>query len=264
MTTSTTDKRTKTGHGPGTEINRQSDEPAYIQICNLLKNQIATGVYLPGSRLPSESELRRTHQVSPMTVRRSIKMLLDQGFVTTIQGSGTFVSAPDLSRATFGLDSFSHLFKDRHKTRAKLLEVRTLKADPSTAARLEVMDGERIILLRRLLLKDGDPIIFHREYLIYDPLRPIIETEMEVTALHGLFEGNGRAYLKKGDLTLEAMILNQEEAALLNTMPLQPAFRIEHLFYDFDDKPISWGQFICRGDQLQFKTSVGAGSGNTN
>lgn len=240
-------------------VDRQSSKPAYIQIYNLLKNQIARGVYLPGSRLPSESELRRIHKVSPMTVRRSIKMLLDQGIVKTIQGSGTFVSAPNLGRATFGLDNFFNLFKDKKRTRVKLLEVRTLKADPGTAARLKVREGERILLLKRLLLKNGDPIIFHREYLIYDPLRPIIETEMEVTALYGLFEGNGQTFLKRGDLTIEAMVLNQEEARLLNTMPLQPAFRLEHLFYDFDEKPISWGQFICRGNELHFKTTLGVG-----
>lgn len=240
-------------------VDRLSRKPAYVQICNLLKDQIAQGVYLPGSRIPSESELRRLHQVSPMTVRRSIKMLLDQGIVKTIRGSGTFVSPPDLERVSFGLDTFFKIFKDKKGTRVKLLEVRTLKADPDKAARLQVKEGERIILLRRLLLKNGDPIIFHREYLIYDPKRPIIETEMEVTSLYGLFEGNSQAFLKRGDLTIEAMVLNQEEANLLNTLPLQPAFRLEHLFYDFDEKPISWGQFICRGDQLHFKTSVGVG-----
>lgn len=250
---------------PGIElddvVDRESNEPAYIQICNLLREQIAKGVYLPGSRLPSESELRRLHQVSPMTVRRSIKMLLDQGVVKTIQGSGTFVKAPDLGRVTFGLNEFANIFKDKKRTKIKLLEVRTLKADADTAAKLQIKEGERAILLKRILFRNGDPIIFHREVLIYDPLRPIIETELEVTTLYGLFEGNGQAFLKRGDLTIEAMVLNQEEAELLNTMPLQPAFRLEHLFYDFDEKPISSGQFICRGDQLHFKTSVGFGAG---
>jgi GntR family transcriptional regulator len=80
---------------------------------------------------------------------------------------------------------------------------------------------------------------------------------LEITTLHGLFEGSGQTFLKRGELTLEATVLNQEQAALLNAMPLQPAFRIEHLFYDFDEKPLSWGQFVCRADVLRFKTTVG-------
>ncbi len=245
--------------GPKTDkiVDRDLDEPAYIQIFNLLKQQIATGVYLPGSRLPSESELRRVHQVSPMTIRRSVKMLLDQGIVKTVKGSGTFVNKPNLSRVTFSLEGFSDLFRDKQTTRVKLLDVRTIMAGPDEAIRLQVAQGTRIILLKRLLVKNLDPIIFHKEYLIYDPHRPIIETELEVTELYGLFEGNGLSFFKRGDLSIETMALNQEEASLLNTLPLTPAFRIEHLFYDFEENPISWGQFICRGDQLLFKTSVG-------
>ena len=242
---------------PGIVIDKNSHEPAYIQICNILKKQIASGVYLPGSRLPSESTLCRQNQVSPMTVRRSIKLLIDQGIVTTTQGSGTFVRQPDIERTTFNLEGFYRLFKDRKKTNVKLLEVRTLKADDMVAGNLMVNTGDRVILLRRILLHDGDPIIYHREYLIYDPKRPIVESEFEVTSLHGLFEGNGMTSLKRGTLSIEAMVLNQEEASLLSTMPLQPAFRLEHLFYDFDDKPFSWGQFICRGDQLRFEATVG-------
>jgi len=238
-------------------VDRDSHEPAYIQICNLLKEEIAKGVYLPGSRLPSESALRDRHKVSPMTVRRSIKMLIDQGVVTTIQGSGTFVKAPDLGGANFSMKEFYSIFQDHEKTKIRLLEAKTLKADRETASRLCIEEGKRIILLKRLVLKEGDPIILHKEFLIYDPARPIIETELEVTTLYGLFERTGQTAVKRGDLWLEAMVLSPEEARLLNTMPLKPAFRIEHLFYDFDETPMIWGQFICRGDQLRFKAVVG-------
>ncbi|WP_300458161.1 GntR family transcriptional regulator [Desulfobacula sp.] len=257
MTTHASHLRTDISGNTEDVVNRRSHEPAYEQICNLLREKISKGIYLPGSRLPSESELRRIHKVSPMTVRRAIQLLLDQGIVTTVQGSGTFVKAPDLGGATFSLNEFYDIFKDQDRAKVKLLEARTLKADADTAARLQLSEGQRVLLLRRLLLKDGDPVIFHKEYLIYDPFRPVIETELEVTTLYGLFERNGQTCLKRGNLTLEAMVLNPEEAGLLNTMPLQPAFRIEHLFYDFDETPISWGQFICRGDKLRFKTMVG-------
>lgn len=240
-------------------VDRRSSEPAYLQICNILKSQIASGAYLPGSRLPSESELCQRHQVSPMTVRRSIKALIDQGIVTTIQGSGTFVKAPDLGRATFSLEDFHDIFKDHGRTKIRLLEACTQKADDEAAGRLQIAVGERIILLRRLLLRDGDPIVYHRELLVYDPMRPIIEAEMEITTLYGLFVGSNLTFLRRGELSIEAAILNQKEANLLNAMPLQSAFRLEHLFFDFDEKPISWGQFICRGDTLRFKTTVGVG-----
>jgi len=240
-----------------TNIDRQAFEPAYLQLVNILKELIAKGVYLPGDRLPSESELCKRYQVSPMTVRRSIKILLDQGIVSTIQGSGTYVRGPDLSGATFNLEEFHNIFKDKERIKVKILEVLIVKADESTANRLAISVGERTILIRRVLIRDGDPILYHKEQLIYDPVRPIVEAELEVTSLHGLFVGTGETKLKSGKLVIEATVLTKEEADVLNTIQMQPAFRIEHTFFDFEDKPVSWGRFICRGDRLRFATTVG-------
>jgi DNA-binding GntR family transcriptional regulator len=238
-------------------IDRQSFEPAYVQLVNILKEQIARGVYLPGDRLPSESELCKRYQVSPMTVRRSINVLLDQGVVSTIQGSGTYVKAPDLGRVTFSLGDFHNIFKDKERTKVRILEVLIIKADETTANRLAMPVGERTILIRRVLFRDGDPFLYHKEQLIYDPFRPIVEAELEVTSLHGLFVGTGETKFKRGDLVIEAAVLTKEEADLLNTIQMQPAFRIEHIFFDFEDRPVSWGRFICRGDRLRFSTAVG-------
>ena len=91
----------------------------------------------------------------------------------------------------------------------------------------------------------------------YDPTRPIIEAEMEVTALRGLFSGGGGSDLKRGDLTIDATVLTEEEAALLHSEVGAPALRLEHIFYDFDDRPVSWGWFICSGDRLRFTATIG-------
>jgi GntR family transcriptional regulator len=238
-------------------IDRQAFEPAYFQLVSILKEQMSKGIYLPGDRLPSESELCKRYQVSPMTVRRSIKVLLDQGVVSTIQGSGTYVKPPDLGGVTFSMEEFHNIFKDKERTKVKILEVLIIKTDETAANRLAINVGERTILIRRLLIRDGDPILYHKEQLIYDPLRPIVEAELEVTSLHGLFVGNGETKLKSGKLTIEAAVLTKEEADVLNTLQMQPAFRIEHIFYDFEDRPISWGRFVCRGDRLRFTTTVG-------
>ena len=45
----------------------------------------------PDDQLPSESQLCDRYGVSPMTVRRAINLLVDQGVVTTERGRGIFV-----------------------------------------------------------------------------------------------------------------------------------------------------------------------------
>ncbi|MBW2063760.1 MAG: GntR family transcriptional regulator [Deltaproteobacteria bacterium] len=241
------------------DIDRTSYEPAYVQLINILKGQIAAGTYLPGSRLPSESQLCKRYKVSPMTVRRSIKVLLDQGVVTTIQGSGTFVRAPDMGEARFSLEEFHSLFKDKVNTKVKILEAMVTRADHRIGGKLGLPPGERVILIRRLLLRKTKPFIYHREYLVYDPSRPIVEAELEVTSLHGLFQGHGETGLKRGEFAIKAAVLSKEEADILESTESQPAFHLEHIFYDFDERPFSWGRFVCPGDRFLFKTNVGIG-----
>ena len=62
------------------DIDRNSFEPAYLQLANIFKKQIALGLHRPGSKLPSEAEIRRRYKISPMTVRRAVGLLLDQGW----------------------------------------------------------------------------------------------------------------------------------------------------------------------------------------
>ena len=99
--------------------------------------------------------------------------------------------------------------------------------------------------------------MYHREYLVYDPSRPIVESELEVTSLKGLFEGTNNSFIKRSMLSIEATVLKGEEAHLLKAPVATAAFNIEHLFYDFEDQPVSWGWFICPGDNLRFTTIVG-------
>lgn len=251
-------KKEKTTATPSADgIDRDSYEPAYAQLVGLLRRQIASGEFRPGAQLPSEAQLCRQYEISPMTVRRAINVLLDQGVVVTTQGKGTFVKPLALGASTFGLQELVRFFREDGKPTVRLLQASILAADERTARKLGLSPGERVVFLRRLLLKGGHPALYHREYLVYDPTRPTVEAEMEATSLRGLFEGTGLSGFKGGQLTIEATTLSEEESSLLGGATGQPAFRLAHTFYDFDDRPASWGWFICRGDQLQFRATLG-------
>lgn len=239
-------------------IDRDSYEPAYAQLVKFLRAQIAAGEFRSNDQLPSEAQLCQRYQVSPMTVRRAINVLLDQGLVSTVQGRGTFVRPMELGEVTFSLDELQSLVRDRVNTKVKILEARIVSCDERTARKLSLGVGSRAIFIRRLLLSAGEPVLYHQEYLVYDPTRPVVEAEMEATSLQGLLAGTGASDLKGGLLTIEATVLNDEEAKMLQGSAGAPAFRLAHNFYDFEDRPVSWGWFICRGDRLRFQATVGS------
>lgn len=235
-------------------IDRDSYEPAYAQLARILSMQIAEGIYRPGDQLPSEAQLVAQFGVSPMTVRRAINLLLSRGIVSTAQGKGTFVRGLAITEATFRLKEVGE--EDAERT-VRLLQATILPADERVARKLDVQPGTRVVYLRRLVSRAEGPTMYHREYLIYDPHRPIVEAELQITSLEGLFKGNGGQGLRRGDLSIEAVTLTQEEADLLGVPVGSPAFCLEHIFYDFSNRPIAWGWFICRADRFRLITRIG-------
>ncbi len=240
-----------------TIIDRQSYEPAYAQLIKILKQQIASGKFLKGSKLPSESRICKVYQVSPMTVRRAINALSDQGVITTIQGKGTFVKNIELGASSFDLKELQKMFQDRNRTKIKILESRIVSADNITSEKLNIQKDDRLIYLRRLILRDHMPFLYHQEFLIYNSCSPIVESQMDVTSLDGLINGSGDANFKKGELSIVPVFLCEEEIILLQTDKKTLAFRIENIFYDFDDNPVSYGWFICPTNRLQLTAKVG-------
>ncbi len=239
---------------PDQRIDRDASRPVYAQLADILRQQIGSGVFRPGDQLPSEGMLVRTYQVSPMTVRRAINLLVDQDVVSTAQGRGTFVKAVQLGTATFDLQE---MFGNMSSTTVKLVEARFERAGDRTARKLQIDIGDYAIYIRRLLLVGDEPAFYHRGYLIYDPARPIVESELEVTVLQGLFDGTSSPLIKWGELFMEATLLTEEEATILQ-IPLPAAgLLLEHTFFDFDDKPVSWGWFVCPAARLRLRTTVG-------
>ena len=163
----------------------------------------------------------------------------------------------ELSTATFGLEALQQFFSEEASTVVTLLEVQIVAADERVAHKLNLNIGDNTIYIRRLLTANDEPILYHRAYLVYDPTRPIVEAEMDVTSLHGLFTNLDSTLLRRGELFIQATLMRDDEAKILQTTLPAAAFNFEHLFYDFDNKPISWGWFICRNDRIRFATTIG-------
>lgn len=67
------------------------NEPQYIKIYKHLKNKIITGGITEGETLETEMQLTQQFSVSRVTIRKSMKLLVDKGFVERKQGRGTVI-----------------------------------------------------------------------------------------------------------------------------------------------------------------------------
>ncbi len=74
-------------------------EHKYRELLDKLRNDIKNAVYAEGQKLPSENELADDTGYSRQTVRRAIGLLEEEGFLSRIRGSGTYVRSAVPHRA---------------------------------------------------------------------------------------------------------------------------------------------------------------------
>lgn len=76
-------------------LNHSSMVPIYEQLMEQIKSAIITQKLREGEALPSVRALAGELRISALTVKKAYDKLEEEGFVTTIHGKGTYVTASD-------------------------------------------------------------------------------------------------------------------------------------------------------------------------
>lgn len=236
------------------QLEKNGSVSLHIQIRNLIANEIRSGRYEAGDRLPSERELTGHFEVSRMTVRLALADLARSGLIYTAPGKGTFVAQPPLSRGTvFGLSrEVDPYFAD---ATYKLLEREVTQATEEDAAELRLEPGSRILVIRRLRLRSGSPIAIEDAHLPMDLCSTILNTDIEHASLHGVLRSIGlgptraRYYLRAG-------IASRQESETLDIATGAPMLRTYWTSFLADGTPIEYVRTALSGGSYEFEFSL--------
>ena len=127
-----------------------------------LARRIEVGEWRPSQRLPSEPELAASLGVSRPTLREALRSLAEDGFVTRVQGSGTFVThRPRLRNnldVNFGVSELIRTMDMEPGSREVRVSQGAASADD--ARRLHLSPGDRVVSVERVRTADGRPVVF--------------------------------------------------------------------------------------------------------
>ncbi len=80
-----------------------SSVPLYVQLAELLNEQLETRDYSPGDWFSSEGELEREYSVSKAVVRPAIRILESDGKLVRVKGKGIYVAPAKVSLRPVGI-----------------------------------------------------------------------------------------------------------------------------------------------------------------
>ena len=73
-------------------LDLNSDKSIYIQIAEIIENDILLGNLKEGDQAPSTNQFAKVYQINPATARKGLNLLVDEEILYKKRGLGMFVS----------------------------------------------------------------------------------------------------------------------------------------------------------------------------
>ena len=214
------------------------------QVEDLFRGRIREGIYAPGSRMPSESELSEELGVSRATVRTVLAKLAVNGLILRKQGDGTYVNArvEKLSAHLGNVWDFICLIESNGFTPSiQYISKEIRPATEQEAELLSVEPGERLLSLRRLFFANDKPVILTHNFFPLSLLRvPFddIDGSLHIRDILQEYFGQDIAFVITD---IHATLAGEEVSTLLKTSPDKVMLALDVSFYSKDNNLLSLG-----------------------
>lgn len=236
-------------------INRRSPLPLYIQLKDILLQELDEGLYPPGSIFPPEMMLVDQYGLSRATVRQAIKDLEHEGYISRIQGKGTIVirEKSSLKRGLSQLTSFTEDMKAHgYETETKILTYEVTAAPYRIAELLQIPEQKPVIHINRLRVVNKIPVAINTSYVNLPDGASMTREDLERTvSLYTLFEMK-RIPLIESDKTIEAISATEEQAKLLGIPQGNPLLKVEGVVFTLNRQPLEHHVVISRSDMYKY------------
>ncbi|MDP5252884.1 MULTISPECIES: GntR family transcriptional regulator [unclassified Vibrio] len=181
--------------------------PMYRQIADAIRERISDGIYEVGTALPTEAQLREDFACSRVTVRQALKLLIENGELESVQGSGTYVKEQKVNYDIYQQSSFAekwaHLNADIH---SDVLTFEVVKATLSLAELLNVQENEVLYHVIRVRYLDKKPITVEETWL---------PTSLFPDLTYQVMQGSKYHYIEK----TKGLTIDRSEQEIIPVLP---------------------------------------------
>ncbi|HLR02022.1 MAG TPA: GntR family transcriptional regulator [Virgibacillus sp.] len=164
--------------------------PLYIQVYEILKERIISGIYPKNTLIPSEQELKDEFNVSIITIRRAVEELARQGSVEKRSGIGTTVlDNYAVSKLSKGQRFSEYLIDEGYELEKKQATLSVI--DIPEDSKLRKHFGKKCYCIQRLYTLNNEPYIHFKHHVslsldIPDNPEKLLESLYEILYSQGI------------------------------------------------------------------------------
>ncbi|MBU2583359.1 MAG: GntR family transcriptional regulator [Alphaproteobacteria bacterium] len=212
--------------------------PIYLQVRDMIRQQIEGSAWSPGTPLPSELDMARSFSVSVGTMRKALSMLVDEGLLRRQRGRGTFVEAPceKLRRLPVGEVVAESGPRQRLRVEDCFSAVATLAERKS----LRLVDGESVQIILRAA-EDNEACAYCERIAIPQWLfTQLEEGPLTAPTLFELYGHRARTSVEWVNESIEMAIADQDTAETLGCRQGAPILRVDRTAFDENGVPVEY------------------------
>jgi len=222
-------------------LDAKSPIPLYYQIEEKIREKIQTGIYLPGQKIPSETELYSILGVSRNTIRKAYQDLYAEGLIEKKQGKGTFVCVPKISHKFVTVVSFTQELIARGITpTSTILSLAVRKADNDTAGKLQIAVGDPVIYIERLRYGNGKLLGYNLNRVPESLCPGLDKVTIKNESLYTLIEKKFGHTVTKAERTMETIPADPFIARTLNIQEGYPVLKILGIAFNQERRPFDY------------------------
>lgn len=238
-----------------------------------LRERIRDGRLAPGAEMPSESELAAEYDTTGKTARTALRILRDEGLITTGQGRraivrpqgqvGITVTGSNYRRhRSLGVPGFNgQALEQGQRPRQEIREVTRTAAPADVAARLDLDEGSSVTVRRLTFWLDDIPVALHDSWFPADlAAGTAIDRPRRIRGgAHAVIEdphGPIARHIARSVDEITGRMPTPDETRLLRLPPGVPVFRILRTVYDTEGQPVEVQDSIAASDRHRFRYEV--------
>jgi GntR family transcriptional regulator len=249
---------------PEATIDRASPVPFYFQLAELLEEEIVSGRWVPGARIPSENELCARYGLSRTTIRQALGRLEQEGLVSREKGRGTFVS--DSRPRSWLIQSTEGFFHDEFLRAGRSVTSRILRLERVGLPRwasdaLALAPGSDGVIVERVRSVDELVALYVVNCLPAFAADAVIGLQAGESLYQRLADEGGFSVVG-GNRSLEAVEAGPKLAELLEIDAGASLAYIESVTWDEADRPIDCYRAWLRTDRMRLEIQVSAQPGS--
>lgn len=225
--------------------------PAYIRIHDAIKKEIDGGIWEIGQRLPSERDLADDYEVSRMTLRQAITLLVEEGILERRVGSGTYVASRRVQEKMRGTTSFTEIVRSQGKSpSSQVVSYQRKPANETEIQQLQLKPSDYVVRMERVRYADNVPLVFEVASI---PEKLIREFKREDITEHFFQTLTDNGYeIGKSQQTIYAKNASERVANYLKVPKNHAVLALTQVSYFTDGRPFEYVHSQYVGDRFEF------------